>query len=65
MRRDILTSEQYEAKYVGLQHTYYERQWFRDIAKEHGMSCEVFDGCVPGYMQNKFRFGIIVSREQI
>lgn len=62
LRRDILTAEEYERKYNGLQHTYYDREWFKSIANEYGMDIEIFDGCVPNYAQNQFRFGLIIRR---
>lgn len=62
MRRDMLTQEEYEKKYQGLAHTYYERDWFRKQAKAHGFTCELFDGCVPNYAQNQFRFGCIIRK---
>lgn len=58
-RRDALTQVEYDKKYAGLEHTYYRRDWFRAQAAAHGISCEVFDGCVPDYAQNKFRFGVV------
>jgi SAM-dependent methyltransferase len=60
MRRDMLTHDEYEKKYAGLKHTYYERNWFREQVNLHGLRCELFDGCVPNYAQNSFRFGCIL-----
>ena len=62
MRRDILIQDEYEKKYEGLRHTYYERDWFREQAKAQGLKCEFFDGCVPNYAQNRFRFGCIIRK---
>lgn len=62
LRRDLLSQEEYEKKYAGLEHTYYERAWFKDQAAALGCSCEIFDGCVPGYAQNRFRFGAIIKK---
>lgn len=61
MRRELLSHEEYEKKYKGLQHTYYDRAWFVNVAEKSGRHCEVFDGCVPNYAQNKFRFGILIK----
>ena len=52
-RRTSLTVEEYEKKYSGLHHTYYERDWFVSLAAEYGLKCETFDGCVPNYAQNQ------------
>ena len=62
MRRDRLTQAEYEKKYAGLEHTYYDRDWFRSQAKAHGLMCQFFDGCVPNYAQNRFRFGCIIRK---
>ena len=62
MRRDMLTQDEYEKKYDGLEHTYYERDWFREQAKCNGLTCEIFDGCVPNYAQNRFRFGFVIRK---
>ncbi len=62
LRRDTLTPEAYEKKYAGLAHTYYKRDWFKQQAILNGCSCEVFDGCVPNYAQNQFRFGVLFKK---
>ncbi|MDP3744463.1 MAG: class I SAM-dependent methyltransferase [Methylotenera sp.] len=62
LRRDKLSVEAYEKKYAGLEHTYYERDWFKQQAALHGCTSEVFDGCVPNYAQNKFRFGVLIKK---
>ncbi len=64
LRRDVLTQEEYEKKYAGLEHTYYRRTWFIEQAQLHGYECEVFDGCVPNYAQNKFRFGVLINKSR-
>lgn len=63
LRRDILTQEEYEKKYANLEHTYYARDWFKAQAKALGLKCELFDGCVPNYVQNRFRFGCIIKKK--
>lgn len=59
-RRAALTQEEYEKKYAGLAHTYYERGWFEQQAAARGLTVDIFDGCVPNYVQNAFRFGVIL-----
>ena len=65
MRRDMSTQEEYEKKYEGLVHTYYDRNWFREQAQAHGLKCETFDGCVPNYAQNAYRFGCITRMNNL
>jgi SAM-dependent methyltransferase len=60
LRREYLSPHEYEVKYAGLEHTYYARDWFKAQAEVHGHECQVFDGCLPGYAQNRFRFGCII-----
>lgn len=60
LRRDIFSLEEYEKKYAGLNHTYYDRVWFKKIADELGMRCDIFSGCIPNYEQNQFRFGCVI-----
>jgi trans-aconitate methyltransferase len=62
IRRDQLSAEEYDKKYAGLSHTYYSKDWFLSIAKEFGLGCEIFDGCIPNYIQNDFRFGCILQK---
>ncbi len=62
VRRDILSPGEYEKKYAGLQHTYYARDWFDAQAKARELECELFDGCVSNYAQNRFRFGCIIRK---
>jgi hypothetical protein len=62
MRRNMLTQEEYDMKYAGLEHTYFTREWFKQQAESHGLECELFDGCIPNYAQNRFRFGVILRK---
>lgn len=62
IRSTSLSNDEYKKKYDGLHHTYYERSWFVSIAEEHGLKCETFDGCIPNYAQNQYRFGVIITK---
>jgi trans-aconitate methyltransferase len=62
LRRSALGPKEYEEKNRGLEHTYYERDWFMQQARARRLSVEIFDGCVPNYLQNQFRFGAIVRK---
>ena len=62
LRRDMLSPEEYKKKYAGLHHTYYDRNWFAKVASERGMYCETFNGFVPNYAQNEFRFGCVILK---
>jgi hypothetical protein len=60
-RRGFLGPQEYEARYAGLEHCYYPRQWFLDIAAKHGLFARTFGQNIPGYAQNPFRFNCILS----
>jgi trans-aconitate methyltransferase len=62
LRRSVLGPKEYEIKHRGLEHTYYAREWFMQRARARGLSVEIFDGCVPNYAQNRFRFGVIMRK---
>lgn len=62
LRRDIMSTDEYERKYKGLEHTYYAGDWFKEQAKARGFTCELFGGCVPNYAQNRFRFSCIIRK---
>lgn len=62
IRRDILSVEEYNKKYAGLEHTYYDKDWFAQKARDYNMQFTVFGGCIPNYAQNDYRFGVILKK---
>ena len=62
IRRDLLTPSAYEEKYRGLEHLYYSREWFRQLAERRGYRCELFGQCVPNYAQSSFRFNCLIIK---
>lgn len=62
IRRDALTIAEYEKKYAGLSHTYFARDWFEKQAQQLGCKCAIFDGCVPNYGQNQYRFSVLITK---
>ena len=60
-RRESLTPDEYDRKYSGLSHRYYERSWFADVAALNGMDCRAFRSPIPNYAQSHYRFGVILS----
>jgi SAM-dependent methyltransferase len=65
IRRSMLSQDEYDKKYAGLEHTYYRRDWFNKQASAvSDFSCETFDGCIPNYVQNNFRFGVVLKKPE-
>ena len=61
IRREWLGEEEYERKYAGLEHTYYDPAWFLKWAGDHGVAgIDVIPSLIPNYAQKKFRFGCII-----
>ena len=51
----------YDTDYEGLQHLYYKKQWFVDFAKKYNLHLTIFDQCIPGYENSKYRFCVILK----
>jgi trans-aconitate methyltransferase len=61
-RRAQLGSELYDEKYSGLEHLYYEPHWFGEIAKKNNCRWENFGQLIPNYLQNPFRFDVVIRK---
>ncbi|MBK8538235.1 MAG: hypothetical protein IPL59_26010 [Candidatus Competibacteraceae bacterium] len=62
LRRDALSQEEYDKKYTGLEHTYYQRGWFSERARKHGFRFELLDQNITNYAQSKFRFNCLIFK---
>ena len=61
-RRRILPTNQYKAKYAGLEILYYDRNFFVELAKAYSFNVRFFDHDMPGFAQNRFRFDCLMTR---
>jgi cyclopropane fatty-acyl-phospholipid synthase-like methyltransferase len=62
IRREALSEAEYIKKYAGLEHYYYEKDWFLEQATRLEYSCEFIDDLIPNYIQSKYRFGCLMNR---
>lgn len=62
MRRGKLTPGEYDKKYAGLKHTYFDRDWFSQQAAKHGATCEIAQSFIPNSDQSRFRYNIIIKK---
>lgn len=61
-RRGILSPKEYEAKYVGLEILYFDRQFFRDLASRYHFTVSFFSHDMPGFAQNRFRYDCLMKK---
>jgi len=60
MRRGQLSPGQYDEKYACLEHTYFDRDWFKQEAAKHGTTCEIIPSFIPNSAQSRFRYNVII-----
>lgn len=61
-RRGILSLEEYNAKYAGLEILYYDRKFFVELAKAHSFNIRFFDHDMPSFAQNQFRYDCLMTK---
>lgn len=60
-RRGILSVEEYNNKYKGIEILYFDKSWFQEIAINYGLSIQFYDHMMPGFVQNEFRFDCVMT----
>lgn len=45
----------------GLQHLFYEKDFFRKICAENNLKCTIWDQNIEGYNNSKFRFNVLID----
>jgi trans-aconitate methyltransferase len=61
-RRGALPCGEYDKKYEGLSHLYYQKDWFDEICRKYGCRIEIFDQNIDGYVNSPFRFNIVMKK---
>ena len=61
-RKSMLSEEEYEEKYRGLNHLYYSRHWFYDQGRKKGLKINVFNQKINNYGNSEFRFNCIMEK---
>lgn len=61
-RRGLLSLEEYESKYRGLDILYYQQNWFIELATKHGFVARFFDHEMPGFAQARFRYDCVLTK---
>jgi trans-aconitate methyltransferase len=60
LRKGYLTDKEYEERYKGLEHLYYEKQWFIDIANVNNIRIEIEQQNISNYKNNAYRFNVFM-----
>jgi cyclopropane fatty-acyl-phospholipid synthase-like methyltransferase len=61
-RRAALPEGEYDKKYEGLQHLYFERDWFTQFSDKSGYKIEIFDQDIKGCRNSQFRFNVVMKK---
>jgi trans-aconitate methyltransferase len=62
VRMGDMSQEEYAKKYSGLEHMFYQKEWFEYMAKELGLKIEIFDQSFSSYTNASLRFNIIMEK---
>lgn len=62
MRRGVIGEDEYREKYSGLEHLYYERDWFRSLGDKYGLETSITNQVIDQYKNNEYRFNCIFKK---
>ena len=62
LRKGFMSDEEYELKYAGLEHLYYEKRWFENIAKKYNLEIEIEQQNIKNYANNNYRFNVFLTK---
>ena len=63
-RQGALSEEEYVRLYSDHSHLYYDKNWFRELAKRNRFFVKIFDQNIKGYAESPFRFNVLLWREE-
>jgi len=62
MRRSCMSEEEYHKKYDGLDHLYYSKNWFLELANELNCDIQISQQNIRNYPNNAFRFNVFMNK---
>ena len=62
IRMGSMTQDDYLKKYQGLDHMFYDKSWFKKIAKENDLKFKIFDQTFKKYSNSQLRFNVIFEK---
>lgn len=63
MRRGEIGEEDYKIKYAGLEHLYYDKEWFIKIGEKYNLKTSIFNQHISHYKNNDYRFNCIFKKK--
>jgi ubiquinone/menaquinone biosynthesis C-methylase UbiE len=61
-RKAAYAPDEYEKKYEGLAHLYFDKDWFRNFGKENNLKLNLFDQNISDYGNSRFRFNCLIEK---
>lgn len=61
-RRGQLGADDYTFKYAGLDHLYFDREWFKKVLRGMDLEIRTKDQNIPGYGHNPYRFNVFINK---
>jgi len=62
IRKGNISEEEYDKRYEGLDHLYYEKQWFKDISEKYNLKVEIEQQNIRNYKNNAYRFNVFLYK---
>ena len=62
IRMADMNEDEYKVKYTGLEHMFYDKGWFINIAKEFNLKIDIFNQSFNEYSNSKLRFNVIMEK---
>ena len=56
------SKEEYEKKYKGLDHLFYDKNWFLDLARKYNLKANIVDQNYQNYGNSEFRFNVFLEK---
>lgn len=61
-RKAAIGETEYEEKYQGLQHLFYQKDWFEEILKDEPVEITFEDQSLENYINSKHRFNVFIHK---
>ena len=62
IRMNGMNITEYKEKYKGLEHMFYKKSWFEEIAEEFNLKINIYDQTFEKYVNSKLRFNVIMEK---